>query len=372
MAIQAGKTMILALGVALGVTACDQADERSSEAATSWRTGVVDNGGHLTLNTNAWIPASARDLHEFRDNGDVYVSSYGYETKLMGVSHPSTAYGAVSSPAMGSAPAGVASIRLRPGAEVEVEVKGPQAGDTEYVLRGEDLVGLELSFDMKDPEANWYSVVLEVVGHMVDESGNDLYELDRVDPVTGNHVSLCEQSAAYGRFARITSGLHIEGETGDVDIAAPSLRHIGCIASVPAKAMLLGYAATAETYDEFVLATRVVRADYCADGHPYTYPGNLFATDDNLDGPKTLAEVEAAHDGQVLEAVWDVNGVLCVGTPRADNTSRTDVVCPTKHWADGTITHNWQPPSCADFVDTGAPGELRLYSFTGAPEEPEA
>lgn len=371
MALQTGKTLTLALGVALGVTACDRLDEPGPVATDSWRTGA-DNGGRFTLNTNAWIPASARDIHEFRDNGDVYVSSYGYEAKFMSIAHPSTAYQAVSSPAQGPRAADAPYIRLRPGDDFEVDLEGPEPGDPKYVLSGAQLVGLQMTFDMKDPDKNEYTVVLEVVDHMIDDNGDDLYEFDRVDPTTGSSVSLCEQSEAHGRFARVINGLHIEGESGDVDITAPSLRHIGCLASVPAKAMQLGYAATTEDYELYVLATRIVRADYCADGHPYTYPGNLFDVEDNVEGSKTLVEVKGGlGTGEQIEAVWDEYGVLCVDVPRASNTSREDIVCPTKHFADGTIAHNWQPPSCSDFVDSGAPTDLRLYSVTSDSTESE-
>ena len=123
----------------------------------------------------------------------------------------------------------------------------------------------------------------------------------------------------------------------------------------------MGYTATTGEYDEFVLATRIVRADYCADGHPYTFPGNLFSTEDNRSG-MTLGDVQGnLNPGEELEAMWDINGVLCVNTPRAFNISRADIVCPTKRLADGSLVHNWQPPTCEGYVDDPDPG-LRMFS----------
>ncbi len=365
MTIEIRKTWILTLGLALGVTACDQPGASGCED-DGLQTGSVDNGRRKTLNTNAWIPASARDLHEFRDNGDVFVNGYDYASEFKSVSHPSTPYGALETPVQG--PSDGPSIKLHPDGEFTFEVRGPQGSGSESILEGADLVGLTMHFDMRDGADNAYGVGLEIIGHATDDAGNDLYEFVRVDPSTGRQVALCEQSQDYGRFARVTNRLHIEGETGDIDIQAPSLRHIGCLASVPAKAMLLGYEPTEEQYPQFVLASRVVRADYCADNQPYTFPGNLFSVEDNLDGPKTIAAVEASlSSDDVLEAVWGEQGVLCVGSPRAFNTVREDIVCPTKRFADGTVIHNWQPPSCADFEDTGAADQLRMYSVTSAP-----
>ncbi len=67
-----------------------------------------------------------------------------------------------------------------------------------------------------------------------------------------------------------------------------------------------------------------------------------------------------------IEAVWGPTGVLCVDTPRLARLERAEIICPTKHLEDGTVAHNWQPPSCEGFVDPN-PTATRLFSLTTAP-----
>ncbi|MEM7156944.1 MAG: ADYC domain-containing protein [Myxococcota bacterium] len=356
---------ILAMCMTLGATACDQSVGTRADSDQDLRTGRVDNGRRMTLNTNAWISSSARDLHEFNDTGTPFINSYGYTSTLTSVSHPDTIFGALDTPVLDTSD-DVARIRLDMEGDFQFQVWGADSvAEPDATLVGEDLIGLTLHFQMAHDFGGEYFVDLEVVDHMVGPNDYDLYELVRVDPTNGIRVSLCEESADYGRFARVANYLHVDGSTGDMEIQAAELRHIACMAGVPGKTMALGYEATDSTEDEFLLATRVVRADYCADGEPYTYPGNVFSAVDNTDGPVTLAEVEAGlGEYQQLEAVWDEYGVLCVGTPRVSNTEREDIVCPIKFFADGSVSHNWQPPSCDDFEDTGAAGDLRIYSVT--------
>ncbi|MCH9680892.1 MAG: hypothetical protein K0V04_05620, partial [Deltaproteobacteria bacterium] len=118
----------------MALSACDQSDDSGSEG-DGLQTGSVDNGSRKTLNTNAWIPASARDLHEFRDNGDVFINGYDYASEFESISHPSTAYGSletsVKEPATDSP-----SIRLHPGGDFTFEVRGAQGSDPEYILSG--------------------------------------------------------------------------------------------------------------------------------------------------------------------------------------------------------------------------------------------
>lgn len=356
---------ILAMCMTLGVAACDQSTGAQAVTEQAPRTGRVSNGGRMTLNTNAWVVASARDLHEFNDTGAPFTNSYGYTSTLRSVTHPDTMFGELNTPVLDISD-DVARIRLEMDGDFQFQVWGADSvGEPDATLVGEDLIGLTLHFEMAHDFGGEYEVDLEVVDHMVGPNDYDLYELVRVDPTTGSRVSLCEESADYGRFARIANYLHVDGSTGDMDIRAAELRHIACMAGVPGKTMALGYEATDSTEDEFVLGTRVVRADYCGDGEPYTYPGNVFFAEDNIDEPKTMADVEAGLGPYAqLEAVWDEYGVLCVGTPRADTTAREDIVCPIKFHADGSVSHNWQPPSCDEFEDTGAADDLRIYSVT--------
>ncbi len=361
MTLDNAKLRLIILGLCMGATACDQAPAADAEAAPTLRNGV-SNGGRMTLNTNAWIPASARDIHEFETDGTAHTNSFGYESRLTEIHMPTTPFGPATAIIGEASP----DIRLLPGNNLEVEVRGPVPGpEDDVVLSGAELIGLTLTFDMRDPHDREYSVLLRIDAHDIDDDAGDLYEFERVDPDTDNTAPLCENSEDFGRLARVTDGMHVDGDTGTIVVGDPGLRHIGCLSSAPAKAVELGYEPTPEGEQAYVLATRIVRADYCADGHPYTYPGNLFDIEDNLEGPTTLADVEAELTGtQAVEAIWGPDGVLCVGSPRAPGLARVDIMCPTMPRNDGSVAHNWQPPSCDGYVDVIPEGALRMYSVT--------
>ncbi len=362
------KILILALGLGLGLTACDQTAEGGSKS--DFRTHGVGTGSGQTLNTHQWVSSSARDVYEFDLGGDWHTNSFGYDSKYTRISLANTPYGPITTQVGPPPPPGTPKLVVVPGDDFAVNAVGPNPGDPIYRLEGTDLIGLELRFIVRGFDDADHPVAIEFTDHHEDAEAGDFYEIMKVDPISGATIApLCEADSGGYRIARIYDGLSVNGESGAMEYVGQGIHHVGCSASAPAKAALFGYNPTEVSVESFVLANRIVRADYCADGHPYTYPGNLLGIQDDFSPGqvgKSLADVYASlGPDEVVEAMWDRHGVLCMDTPRADNVDREDVVCPIRQFAEGTVAYNWQPPSCQGFVDSNPNGEVRFFS-TGA------
>ncbi len=361
------NTTLLAFALLLstGAAACDPATT-PDVPQTSMRKGVGTGTG-LTLNTNRWVSPSARDIYEFNRDGTWHTNSFGYETKLDTITVLETAYGDVTT-TVGELPeAGEAHVSILPGDDFVVRVVGPDADDVPVDLDGGDLEDMSLSFLVRAMDGVDHTVEVRFDGFAIDPEAGDLYELIKVDPQTGEDIGpVCQEDEQGLRSARIYDGLLVNGETGVMQYVGEGLHHIGCTASAPGKAVQFGYGPAEVSVDAFVMANRAIRADYCADGHPYTFPGNLLDIDDNLLTPHmTVADAYAGLDaGQTIEAIWDDNGVLCVSKPRAANIKREDIVCPFKEVQDDVFAYNWTPPSCEGFVDDNPEGDVRFYTRT--------
>ncbi|MCH9682029.1 MAG: hypothetical protein K0V04_11385 [Deltaproteobacteria bacterium] len=357
--------LALALLLSTGAAACDQA-EAPEVSEVSMRKGVGTGTG-LTLNTNRWVSPSARDVYEFKRDGSWHTNSFGYETRLDSITVVDTLYGDVTTELNEPPVDGEAHLEIVPGDDFMVRVEGPNPDDAVEDLDAEDLVDMELAFTVRAPDGIDHDVVLVVASFVTDPSAGDFYEFNKIDPVNDVVIGpLCQVDEMNHRSARIYDGLQVDGETGVMAYTGAALHHIACTASAPGKAVQFGYCPADVHIDAFVMANRAIRADYCADGHPYTFPGNLLDIDDNLQTPTmTVADAyDNLESGQTIEAVWNENGVLCVSKPRAASIMREDIVCPFKEMADGTYAYNWTPPTCDGYIDDNPNGDIRLYTRT--------
>jgi hypothetical protein len=363
------KLFILAACLASGAIACDQEEEGPE---SHFRTlGGIGSGGGYTLNTNQPVSSSDRDVYEFDLNGTEHTNGYGYKSSFFKLSLDASPYGAITTlVSPGSPPPPGKKAVIVPGDVFAVDVYGSNPGSPVHRLSGTALIGLELHFKVKGYDNVPHDVVLELIDHLADPMAGDFYAITKVDPVTGEHLApLCEEDAGGYRLARIYDALSFNTQSGEITYPDAGIHHVACSSGSLAKAALFGYPPDPARTDtlRFTLANRVVRADYCADGTPYTYPGNLLDIEDNFSPGqegKTIEDVVASLGAdEVLEAVWDANGVLCMNAPRADNLSREDVLCPIKRLGNGSAVYNWQPPTCEGWTDPMLDGGgIRFFS----------
>jgi hypothetical protein len=86
---------------------------------------------------------------------------------------------------------------------------------------------------------------------------------------------------------------------------------LACASGALGKCLQWGFAPTTSP-DNFTACTRMVRADYCGDGHSHTRPGILIGFD-RLHGSVPAA---ATRSGFRFEALWSADGAHCVSTTR--------------------------------------------------------
>jgi hypothetical protein len=354
------RLTVLALGVAaLGLSGCDQ--DRLADGEVTFRPGTAGT----TFNTDNWVSPAARDIYEFDRSGAWHANSFGFETRLKKVIFKDPQLGTISTdPSTAPSPT-VPRVEIASADNLAVKVFPPFQSPRTY--DGDQVVGLELLLDVKYAGSTSYSVKLRVTQHFLDPEGGHLYDFTKAHPGTGAVIGpICETNTLGDRYARVYGDVSVDALTGAV-VEPTGIFHLACTAGAPGKSSLYGYLPHGAP-ETFRLVNRVIRADYCADGYPFTFPGNSLLIRDNVSPGQqgqTLAQVltYASNNGAVLEAMWDERGVLCVGTPRVDTLERTDIICPVKPLGGGTNAYNWQPPPCAGFVDPN-PQALRVYSLT--------
>lgn len=116
----------------------------------------------------------------------------------------------------------------------------------------------------------------------------------------------CKEDAVGGARTVIYGDIVVDHDLGTIS-ARPNTVYFGCISGAVGKAALWGYAPDSPSEPSlslpaFTTATRMVRADYCADGQPHTNVGN----------PVTMKDRWAINTtffaGFTTEAVWEAGG----------------------------------------------------------------
>lgn len=157
------------------------------------------------------------------------------------------------------------------------------------------------------------------------------------DQGAGNTTPLCAPTDPGGDLRAVAhDGLVINPETGDVS-SRPDTVYVACLSGVAGKLtqVSLGYGLRPidfglPTFEGFM---RAVLADYCGDGQSWTAPGELITYASKLGlGPGVQPNI------QHTDAVWNLNGALCIGANLRDAHTYEDIECPS----------GVKPPMCDD------------------------
>lgn len=139
----------------------------------------------------------------------------------------------------------------------------------------------------------------------------------------------------------------IPGETyaGGVVAAAPRSVTIACVGEAAAKMKLMDFhpgGARGASPAERQATLRMITADYCGTGTSFTQTGTPVAWRDNLD------TIKPPHGEDIMEALWDADGALCLSTPRF--VAREDVAavcaiptCDDEAIVDGVVWRTMLP-----------------------------
>lgn len=156
-----------------------------------------------------------------------------------------------------------------------------------------------------------------------------VYTFHFIHPFRGTSIKTCKEDAIGGARMVLYGDLDVDYNTGDV-LSVPNRIYFGCISGAIGKTALLGYAPDSPSLPSvpmpaFETATRLVRADYCADGVPHTQVGNPLTLEDQWG---------INHHGQIpftTEAIWEAGrGAVCVSRIRETGEYlQAPLLCPS-------------------------------------------
>jgi len=153
-----------------------------------------------------------------------------------------------------------------------------------------------------------------------------VYAFKFFDDEKMQHVSTCPEDPTVGARLVLFGDIHVNHLNGNITQRDNTV-YFGCLTGVVGKTALYGYApdnpstTTSLPLDEFNMATRALRADYCADGHSYTDEGNLLTFEDRH-GINSHTE-----GGFNDEALWGPDGVVCLNLSRLTGLPVVDFTC---------------------------------------------
>lgn len=133
-----------------------------------------------------------------------------------------------------------------------------------------------------------------------------VYTFHFLHPVTQQPILTCAEDDIAGARMVLYGDIAVDHTTGDITSQAHRI-YFGCISGAIGKAALWGYAPDSPSLPSlsmpaFETATRVVRADYCANGQSYTEVGKEL----------TLADRWGINSHGAIpfrtEAIWEVGG----------------------------------------------------------------
>jgi hypothetical protein len=171
-----------------------------------------------------------------------------------------------------------------------------------------------------------------------------IYTFSTQDPGSRKWKNSCQPD-----FNGRQKGLAIPGyfdESGRY-INDDSTYSLTCTSGAIGKCLLFGYLPWNHTKDGVSLqkyyqaCTRMVRADYCGNGHGHTRDGMLIELWDNLDIQK-----DTKTPGLTFEAAWDENGAVCLHKTRVPKVATlADILreCPDKFAAQKDCQEDHSP-----------------------------
>jgi hypothetical protein len=136
----------------------------------------------------------------------------------------------------------------------------------------------------------------------------------------GAPVPMCDPDPQGDVAAVPIKDIHVNGTTGDIGPRANTL-YLACTSGAVGKAVNWGYKPWERTQDEFEVAVRMIRADYCYDGVSWTVPGTSVAIADKW------AINAFPNPTNPTEALWGLSGLHCLASPRNALYPREQVTC---------------------------------------------
>lgn len=118
----------------------------------------------------------------------------------------------------------------------------------------------------------------------------------------------------------------IPGEVYTPEVTpSPRSVTIACVGEAAAKMKLMDFhpqGRRGASVGERQATLRMITADYCGTGESFTLTGTPVAWRDNL------SRIKPPSGEEVLEALWDEDGAICLDTPRVAARATVEAACP--------------------------------------------
>lgn len=197
------------------------------------------------------------------------------------------------------------------------------AGD-DVVLSGADMVGAKVAVFLPNDEYIWLTIsdIDSQVASWSDQGGMiTAYKATYFD--RGVEQPLCPSTDLENQWFTLIPDERYSSGTNEVE-AAPGTVTIACVGEAAAKMKLLDFHPHGNRQaspEERQATLRMVTADYCGTGHSFTVNGTPVAWRD------AAGHVQPAVAEHVMEALWDADGAVCLGTPRHASVAEIADVC---------------------------------------------
>jgi hypothetical protein len=238
-----------------------------------------------------------------------------------------------------------------------------------------------MTFENITPQAPW----AECVGACSPSKQITLYEFSVVNPEDQCNVELCQPglnddntSGMKGTAAIFTGDVYDDKTYAVRDVTAPqdpdhAVFNVACLGTAVSKMHMFGHTAVASTsvtttIPERQALLRLLTGDYCGVGKPFTVDGVPIRID--FANPKLKPSASSQYAittdpaSTQVDARWDQNGAVCVGTPRLS--VETD---PSKHVAKDVLMTNItktckDAPHTVDLTQCPLPANLATDPLT--------
>jgi len=192
---------------------------------------------------------------------------------------------------------------------------------------GDEFVGARFHFTHRSVEGGLPNDVIRILRiEEWDDSELPGYRFvydNHPDP-SALHAQACPGGVDDNHFVTVYEDLDVYMNWADL---FPPKTHptlfFGCQSAAIVKADIFGYGMYSG-FDREIheAAVRVVRADYCGDGESWTMDNTQIHIQDTLGvQPDEITEEDE------LEAIWGIDGAICVYKPRVWMTDVTEVIC---------------------------------------------
>ncbi len=182
------------------------------------------------------------------------------------------------------------------------------------LFEGSDFVGAKIALEMPNGGGTVTLVITDIdIGVESWAAGGAPIVAYRAQYLSGGaYQSLCPSTSPENQWFTLISGEIYDRSNHLITPSARSVS-IACVGEAASKMKLMDFHPQGNrgaTTDDRLATLRMITADYCGDGTPYTASGVQVAWRDG-DGL-----VEPPTDEHVLEAMWTKDGARCLDTPR--------------------------------------------------------